>query len=271
MNHIYRYKFVPFDDGTIKIITDGTIKFSSPILFNDPFDCYPHFPHNHADIEDYIKKRPDLFKKAAEVNGFGPAQRLQRKGELIANLQRSLKNGQYRKSLLENVSVVCLSRSGSHQLMWAHYADSHKGFAVEFRIPTHGTLAEAKKSEDYLLPLEVKYQATRPRVRLTEKTTTQSINDILLTKSAAWNYEEEERVISFTRPEGIYPYDRSRVLCSVIAGAMMSNPHRTKLRQAVLETNEKFGLSIDFHEAKLAPETYEIHVPSHPRIGSPKA
>jgi len=38
---IKRYKYLPFDIGSLKIITQGTIKFTKPSEFNDPFDCDP--------------------------------------------------------------------------------------------------------------------------------------------------------------------------------------------------------------------------------------
>ena len=34
---VYRYKYAPFDAGALKMVTEGTIKFSDPRQFNDPF------------------------------------------------------------------------------------------------------------------------------------------------------------------------------------------------------------------------------------------
>lgn len=35
---IYRYKYLPFNENSLKILTEGTIKFTDPETFNDPFD-----------------------------------------------------------------------------------------------------------------------------------------------------------------------------------------------------------------------------------------
>lgn len=37
----YRYKYLPFNEGSLKVITEGTVKFTCPLDFNDPFDCQP--------------------------------------------------------------------------------------------------------------------------------------------------------------------------------------------------------------------------------------
>ena len=35
------YKYLPFNEGSLKVITEGTVKFTCPLEFNDPFDCQP--------------------------------------------------------------------------------------------------------------------------------------------------------------------------------------------------------------------------------------
>ncbi len=40
-NDILRYKYLPFNEGSTCIISEGTMKFSSPDEFNDPFDYSP--------------------------------------------------------------------------------------------------------------------------------------------------------------------------------------------------------------------------------------
>lgn len=39
---IYLYKYLPFNEGSLCVLTEGTVKFTSPLNFNDPFDCLPH-------------------------------------------------------------------------------------------------------------------------------------------------------------------------------------------------------------------------------------
>ncbi|MES9903809.1 MAG: hypothetical protein ABW168_14180 [Sedimenticola sp.] len=47
---ILRYKYVPFSEGSLSIIKEGTMKFTPPTEFNDPFDCAPDI-----DANEYVK------------------------------------------------------------------------------------------------------------------------------------------------------------------------------------------------------------------------
>lgn len=38
---IYRYKYLPDMLGIEGVVANGTIKFTHPAKFNDPFDCMP--------------------------------------------------------------------------------------------------------------------------------------------------------------------------------------------------------------------------------------
>jgi hypothetical protein len=65
VERIRRYKYLPFDEGSLRIIKDGTIKFTQPSKLNDPFDCSPDV--DTGSIADYMKTRPDLIKRVGEV------------------------------------------------------------------------------------------------------------------------------------------------------------------------------------------------------------
>lgn len=43
VDNIRLYKYLPFDEGSLRIITEGTIKFTLPSEVNDPFDCAPDY------------------------------------------------------------------------------------------------------------------------------------------------------------------------------------------------------------------------------------
>ena len=45
-----RYKYLDYSEGSLCVISDGTMKFTAPKYFNDPFDCAPDFdPEKQAD------------------------------------------------------------------------------------------------------------------------------------------------------------------------------------------------------------------------------
>ena len=134
---IYRYKYLPFTEGALKTISEGTIKFTCPLEFNDPFDCLPYY--DTTTIGRLPKIRPELFKAAGERRGLSPAQRLQKKGEFVARLRNRINDGTFAKVNLSRVGVVSLSKTALSVLMWSHYAEFHQGFVLEFRIPIKGS------------------------------------------------------------------------------------------------------------------------------------
>lgn len=261
---IYRYKYLPFNEGSLQTIAAGTIKFSNALDFNDPFDCHPHFDLEH--IEKIPKLKPELFKAAGDRRGLNPAQRLARKGEFLARLRESIHNGSFRKSQIECIGVVSLSRNGKNVLMWSHYADLHRGFMLEFRIPVLGTASDSIAAMNRLLPFPVKYQSARPSIKIGHELPDDLVEKILLTKSDDWAYEQEERVVYQGRSPGIYAYRRNDILASVVAGLKMPAVHRKELEMAVKHaaTDGLQGLSL--YDAKEAPRDFGITVPGHPRL-----
>ena len=117
--------------------------------------------------------------------------------------------------LRERVCVLCLTRSNVHPLMWAHYADAHRGFVVEYDVDD-----EFLTSPKYnLVPVQeggVAYPAEKPETFLSDKdiasvhqvflqgcgdsvnllkTHISIVQALYLKKHKVWSYEEEVRVV----------------------------------------------------------------------------
>lgn len=264
---IYRYKYLPFSRAALDTIAAGTMKFSCGLDFNDPFDCNPHFDLSH--IKNVPKLRPDLFKAAGERRGLSPGKRIAEKGKFIARLRRSIQDGTFRRQQLERIGIVSLSRDGKNVLMWSHYAELHKGFVLEFRIPVLGEKRDLAYATDRLLPFAVTYQSGRPTIRIGVELPQDLVNRIVLTKSQEWEYEAEERVVDHLRPPGIYPYRRDEILASVIAGMRLEPKNRTALASLVSKAAETGLPALQLYDAVEAPSDYRVLVPGHPRLAEP--
>lgn len=84
----------------------------------------------------------------------------------------------------------CFSTTNDNLLMWSHYADSHKGVVIGFRI-------NQKPFKDNP-PLRMKYSQQRfilDEQRICDNDVWEYIKSILLTKSNKWRYENECRFI----------------------------------------------------------------------------
>jgi hypothetical protein len=253
----YVYKYLPYDDGSLRVIRDGTVKFTSPLDFNDPFDCRPFF--DPAAVERIWRARPDLIKAAAAAQGLSPAQRLQKKDWMLTNIRRDIESGNFAKSLIRDIGVCCLSRTATDILMWSHYAGFHRGLVIEFAVPRTGSRADMAT---LLISLPVRYSSKRPRIDLSEGIDSfEQLERSLLTKAEQWRYEQEERVIVPGRPPGIYAYDRDRQLISVVAGMSMPSNDFARLRAEVAALN-----NVQLYQAREVRDEYRIHVPGHPRL-----
>ena len=260
---IYRYKYLPFNEGSLQVIESGTIKFTCPLDFNDPFDCIPWY--EVGDVRKLRKTRPAVAQAVAEELSMSPAQRIKASGKWKANLDRLLKNGQFSNLLLKDVGVVSLTRNPLSIPMWSHYADHHRGFVVEFKIPIRGPGHQVELWTRKLVPLEVQYDVERPKLVLADGNPTDLLERVVLTKSLDWAYEEEERVIDHVRGPGIHEYYRDEILSSVIAGLKMSNDDYARLRDSVSNLSNP---NVKLYLAERDPKKYSICVESHPRISS---
>ncbi|TPK41277.1 hypothetical protein FJ492_19945 [Mesorhizobium sp. B2-5-4] len=88
------YKYVSLADGQ-RILEDHSVLFSQPKHFNDPFDA-PAYPEEPS--EDPVSA-------------------------ILAQLQTMGKNMIW----AQNTGILSLTHTPVNALMWAHYADKHRG------------------------------------------------------------------------------------------------------------------------------------------------
>ena len=177
-----------------------------------------------------------------------------------------------------NLSVTCFNNNPLNMLMWSHYAQCHRGFLVEFRIP-HPTLEWVYSA---FLIQSVTYQnefsnylfsAINPINILDPKNKSQMyefIKNQYLVKARYWQYENEFRVLAhdydvndFNSLLKIIP---AKYLSSVILGAKLENndPNKSSLLDAVAFFNETFEQDVKIYQAELKPNSFKIFVRDPP-------
>lgn len=112
--------------------------------------------------------------------------------ELIAadlpDFESRIEMRKFKDYMAGKLGILCFSKNWNNPLLWSHYANRHKGVALEFFI----------KDE---IALPVKYRKNRFRFDVKEKiylkqnVSREETDEIWLTKFESWNYEEEIRVI----------------------------------------------------------------------------
>lgn len=221
------YRFRSMAEGSSewveRTICHNEIYFPKPLSFNDPFDCRPSFNLEASDKEMISYYEGLLAKYAPHLN------RQQRRREAkskIVDWKRSPNNSEtvdritimHTQQITEEIGVLCLSIMRDDILMWSHYADSHRGICLEFD-GHFDFFAHAQ---------EVKYPAVRPRINPFRQNRNEMMEAALLSKSNHWEYEQEWRLIQYTKGPGVYNFP-PEALTGVIFGAHISHKDRDKV------------------------------------------
>jgi hypothetical protein len=156
-----------FDEHGLDALHDLHLKVSHPLEINDPFEFAPYFAEQEGD------------KIVAQRTHEG----------LVESRQRRLKK----------IRVLCFSNphvegyAEKEILLWAHYANGHKGVRIFFNTD--------KMQFSSSRPLLVTYSQERKQLLVSDfihgnkEKVFKDLTDALLAKSDIWRYEAEYRYI----------------------------------------------------------------------------
>ena len=203
-NQIFKY----VSSDRIDILEKLLIRFTQPSLFNDPFEMRlsveGHLPEKLDAAQEIVNRRMyRQFVVAGGVKTYEEFRKIQNAYNQSAMnrlkfdlpYQKQAATAYAFKQWDSQVGILSLSAAEKNLLMWAHYADSHKGLLIEFD-PKHLFFHTANRTDaefDFGMLTEVIYSNERPK-RHVEKTSTLEIIPMLKTKSVEWAEEREWRV-----------------------------------------------------------------------------
>lgn len=173
------YKYLP--NLGINYFEQPTLKISPPLLLNDPFEfaisseikrvCRNYFKENS-------KAPPHLDEKVIQ---------------------------DYLRHNLSSIGIISLSETHRNLLMWAHYADEHKGFCIGIEddyLNVSNTIEpniSAIPVQNH--PIKIKYDTKRFDLEIHESSLNNLLNKLALSqltvKSDDWIYEKEYRSIVY--------------------------------------------------------------------------
>lgn len=195
------YRFEPGCSDRIKTIKESKLWMSKPSGFNDPFDCNPAInyddnPYNvnhHSDIpalkavyEEYDASNSLLIDDEIKKSIMDWCNKESSSDPVIQLIQNKIKN----------FGVKCFFRSGfDNPVMWAHYAENHKGFCVEYEYNPPLKIGIDKN----FLMSPVNYISGISVVDLMQILINPNlaIKQLLTCKASEWSYEQETRLIYF--------------------------------------------------------------------------
>lgn len=123
---VFLYKYYGDKPRKLEMVKANRMWYSAPCNFNDPFDC------------EISINEDEIFKSV--LRAFPDARGI-RKGsykwkEFSGLIHQELKTLQIVFDKLKySMGISCLSESNDSLLMWAHYANNHRGMCVEYELP----------------------------------------------------------------------------------------------------------------------------------------
>lgn len=183
------YAYKPCTKHLYHSLVKEELNLSSPTQFNDPFDCpIMELLNNHGD--DISKLMHQAYRYTTKVACFVKNDKLPTREEPKGMPKHENDEPEY-----------------LNELMWAHYADSHKGVCIKYHFPN--TMTRAPKCGKQVLTYfrDVRYSDD---VYDTGKEDGISMNDAFFLKSKAWEYENELRFLFFDH-EGKADYAQVKI------------------------------------------------------------
>ena len=151
--------------------------------------------------------------------------------------------------------VYSLSCTATDELLWAYYADSHRGFCLEYELEE--LLSYTLRDQGCTT---VDYQDDVPTITLNDLISIEESRDQLIckfigTKSRRWKHENEIRVV--TGQPGLFEYD-FRALKAIYFGARSSSYLRRRVMRAMA------GRGLRYFEVAATDRTYALTVTEVP-------
>lgn len=226
------FKFSKFDGNHTEYQEDlflrGKLYHSLPDNFNDPFECKPNFkwPNNLSQVRAI---RKHLINKAIR-DGYRRkdaesliSKNMRKPGFIQETIYNSIQN------VFSKIRICSFTTKKENLLFWSHYADSHKGFCVEY--------------DATVLPIsyafKVKYKDEYPEVKYPVSSNKLGFKPALI-KSKEWEYEEEFRIIFVPdakrqpKNDGVSLILNGGEMKNVYLGANMSGDNKQALIELII-------------------------------------
>ena len=212
-SRLFRYETISLQ--TLRNLKNQVVYFGAPRNFNDPYDCAIA-----AAIGDLSDDGLNHLLSGVQVNASADQLKALYKDAATKTLS------EIAESFLDKRGVSCFTEKNDNLLMWSHYADGGRGICLEFKA-SDALFEKAKK---------VNYVESIPLLSLDRMLCDKSYDDVMelfRTKSKAWEYEQEWRVMHETAGTswcydsaaltGIYfgpstPDDLINIICLILGG-----------------------------------------------------
>jgi len=180
------FKYFSTDTEKLDWFVNRQLLLTPPYYFNDPWDFAVRF----EPLSDVELKEECPFSLTLNAKEFGEFRNYMTGTEFRADESRN-----YQKEIGKLVGVVSLTEKPMDRLLWAHYAESHRGFLAEFRHDEED-LANGRRIRSGPFGVAAKVSYPKPPAQPPScKRDLSNIAEVLWTKHSEWEYEQEWRVV----------------------------------------------------------------------------
>jgi hypothetical protein len=220
-------------------IKENKFWFSKPDLLNDPYDCRPFFTISQnlkdiaailkemggAEIDLVLQKFPNCKSKNDIYNLIERIVSSTKTASGIKDLTMwalQAMASQLVQAKIANTGVLSLTTNPTNILMWAQYANNHKGICIEVDIP-----------EDTRSLKKVQYAEQQPNFAIQEAMNEKHgrLLDLFYTKSLHWRHEAEWRMVALKGNEA--KEIPGAVINKIVCGINFSNETKMKMVESI--------------------------------------
>lgn len=223
-HYIYRYRKI--DKNSLNALSCHQHWASSLADFNDPYELKLRRDPELTGIQEVREKFPPETNMTDEEYSDWFYSKLER-------------------GVSDNDGIVCFSFINAHILMWAHYAEDHKGMCLEFHCEHSSDLRELG-----LLP--VAYLKDYIELPFNKILSEEGMAATFYYKFRDWKYEKELRLVLHEQQKKLIDYHDKMRLSKVIFGVDTPNSDK-QLVQSVLK-----GENVQYAQAVMSQEEYKL-------------
>lgn len=228
------------------LLLNNRLWLAAPSTFNDPFDGRSAYDLTLRGTE--FRKELERLLRRQGMKSEEARRRV--RSDVVANPEWFRQQREQHLNLIRNhVGVCALSANPRSPLLWAHYAQDHKGLCVQLR-PWVDPAA--------LVAHQVEYRNEYPVMQDFNRAAT-GRDAILpfLRKSTDWAYEEEWRIVKPERPNALHPFN-VEAMTAVILGMRMTDTDKAYIYELMEERQRRYGVRPTLYQAVAADRAYRV-------------
>jgi hypothetical protein len=259
------YKYRDFDANGYRILRDRAIFYASPSQLNDPLDCRIDVREH---FEQAMSRFPENTRTGQLFRALAKASITRVAGGASIPLHESF------NETLTSGGLFCVSSALTEPMMWAHYANGHRGFCLGFdrwyvdwlrtQLATHKiagfgpvayTTAPDLTSVFFeMLPLLREFETDTQKHEWIKDYAQAVIVEVLSTKAKTWRYEKEYR--SMRTEPGPVPFP-PHAIKEVVFGVASRKENQDELRKLLSGAE---WAHVRYRTVSFAPRQFDLVV-----------